>query len=85
VPGFLAVEVISPRQGPDLIEKAIRYAAWGTPHVWIINPETRICLEFHGGDTFTVQREQLHASAQITLRVADIFSKLSKAEERGSR
>ena len=80
VPGFLAVEVVSPGQGPDLIEKAIRYAAWGTPHVWIINPDTRVCLEFHGGDIFTIQREELHAGSPITLKVADIFSKLSKKD-----
>ena len=81
VPGFLAVEVVSPGQGADLIDKAIRYAAWGKPHVWIVNPDTRVCLEFHGGDTFMIQREELHADAPVTLRVADIFSKLSKAEK----
>ena len=82
MPGFLAVEMVSPGQGTGLIEKAIRYAAWGKPHVWIVNPDTRVCLEFHGGDTFMIQREELHADAPVTLRVADIFSKLSKNEKR---
>ncbi len=62
--GFLAVEILSP--GQTLFDKAERYRAWGIPHVWIIDPETRDCLEYHGDRQFTVQRETLHAGP-ITL------------------
>lgn len=78
VPGFLAVEIVSPGQGQDLIEKAICYANWGTPHVWIINPDTRVCLEFYSGTTVTIAQYELTAGELIKVPVSSIFSKLSK-------
>ena len=77
MPGFLAVEVLSP--GQDLFDKALLYAAWGTPHVWIVNPETRLSFEFHGGPAFTVERERLHAG-DLTVNLADVFSALDELE-----
>jgi Uma2 family endonuclease len=68
--GFLAVEVLSP--GQSLFDKAERYYAWGIPHIWIIDPNTRDCFEFHGGRQFTVERETLHAGS-ITISVRSIF------------
>lgn len=73
--GFLAVEVLSP--GQTLFDKAARYFAWGIPHIWIINPDTRECLEYHGGWQFTAERETLHAGP-ITLPVASIFEGLKR-------
>jgi len=75
VPGFLAVEILSP--GQDLISKALRYAAWGTPHVWIINPETRLAFEFHGGNTFTIQRQELRAG-DLVISLASVWAELDR-------
>lgn len=58
-PGFLAVEIKSPDQKDNLIEKARRYFAWGIPHTWIIDPETRECVEYHGGNILTIARAML--------------------------
>ncbi len=77
IPGFLAVEVLSP--GQDLFDKALLYAAWGTRHVWIVNPETRLSFEFHGGPAFTVERERLHAG-DLVVSLADVFSALDRLE-----
>jgi len=70
VPGFLAVEILSP--GQDLFWKAFLYAAWGTKHVWIINPETRLGFEFHGGPEFRMRRDVLQAE-HLTLRLESIL------------
>ena len=78
VPGFLAVEVLSP--GQDLFDKALLYAAWGTPHVWIVNPETRLAFEFHSGPAFIIKRDHLHAG-DITVSLADVFKPLEELEE----
>jgi Uma2 family endonuclease len=73
-PGFLAVEVKSPEQ-EGLITKAQRYYAWGIEHVWIIDPDTRECLEYHGGDQYTLATEELHAEP-ISVKITDIFEGL---------
>jgi Uma2 family endonuclease len=78
VPGFLAVEVLSP--GQELFDKALLYAAWGTPHVWIVNPETCLAFEFHGGPTFMIQREYLYAG-DLTVSLADVFETLNELDE----
>lgn len=71
-PGFLAVEVVSPGQD-DLFDKAQLYAAWGIKHVWIINPQSKVCLEYHGGDQFTRVKTELRADA-ISIRLDEIFN-----------
>jgi Uma2 family endonuclease len=76
-PGFLAIEVLSP--GQDLFDKALLYASWGTPHVWIVNPETRFAFEFHGGPAFTVQRERLRAG-DLTVNLTDVFKALDELD-----
>ena len=77
LPGFLAVEVLSP--GQELFDKALLYASWGTPHVWIVNPETRLAFEFHGGPAFTIVREYLHAG-DLSVSLADVFAALDELE-----
>ena len=71
-PGFLAVEIISPNQ-KGMFRKAERWGAWGTPHVWIIDPDTRECFEYHGGNTFILERENLQAGL-ITISLVDLFA-----------
>ena len=70
-PAFLAIEVASPHQ-EDLFRKAQLYAAWGVAHVWIINPQTRECFEYHGGNQLTIVQEELRAG-DVGLRLDDLF------------
>ena len=70
-PALLAVEIASPGQ-IDLIQKAQILYSWGVAHCWIINPETKSCLEYHGGDKLIIAGDVLHANP-LTLPVADIF------------
>ncbi len=71
-PALLAIEVSSPGQF-DLIRKAQRYVSWGIEHVWIINPDTRECFEHHGGNTFVIAQNELHAGP-VTLSTAEVFA-----------
>ena len=82
VPGFLAVEVLSP--GQELFDKALLFAAWGTPHVWIVNPDTQLAFEFHGGPAFTIERKRLRAG-DLTINLTDVFGVLDEIEEEGSQ
>ena len=70
-PGFLAVEVASPEQN-GLFTKAERYHAWGIEHVWIINPQSRECFEYHGGNQVTIAKEELHAG-DLRIPIPDLF------------
>lgn len=70
-PGFLAVEVASPEQ-EKLFTKAQRYHSWGIEHCWIINPQTRECFEYHGGNEFTIAKDVLSAGP-ISIAIADAF------------
>ena len=70
-PALLAVEIASPGQD-NQIKKAELFHAWGVRHCWLINPETRICLEYHGGNEIIIAREELHAG-ELTIRTAEIF------------
>ena len=78
VPGFLAVEVLSPNQ--DLIWKALLYESWGTPHVWIINPEQRMAYEYHGHGSFTIRRDELRAG-DLKISLAPIWDELDRLAE----
>jgi Uma2 family endonuclease len=71
-PAFLAVEIRSPNQS-GLIQKAERYISWGIEHVWIIDPDSRECLEYHGGNTIIIARDALHAG-DIAVSIEEIFA-----------
>lgn len=71
-PGFLAVEVVSPKQG-GLFDKAQSYSAWGVEHVWIIYPDSRECFEYHGGNSFIKVEHVLHAGP-LSVNLKDVFA-----------
>lgn len=77
-PALLCVEVVSPDQSvPYLIEKAERYFEWGCPHCWIVDPETQVCLEYHGANTVVIAKEFLTAG-QVQIKVSDLFPNQSE-------
>lgn len=73
-PVFLCVEVMSP---PDrfgkLAAKCERYHAWGVPHCWIIDPETRTFWEYTPTDYEPRKMQTELTAGPITLTVAEIF------------
>ena len=81
-PAFLAVEISSPNQR-GLFWKAEIYGAWGVEHVWIIDPQSRECFEFHGGNQFTLVKGSLSAG-DLTVALAEIFADLSNPNVRGA-
>lgn len=70
-PVNLAVEISSPEQS-GLITKAQLLHGWGVEHVWIINPETRECLEYHGGNQFVIAKDELTAG-NLRVTIAEVF------------
>lgn len=81
-PAFLCIEITSPGQNEEnAISKAQRYHAWGIPNCWVIDPESRLCLEYHGGNEIIIARDVLRAlspageepAINLILRIDDIF------------
>ncbi|MFL6416091.1 MAG: Uma2 family endonuclease [Bryobacteraceae bacterium] len=71
-PGFLAVEVVLPRQA-GLFNKAQTYCAWGVEHVWIIYSDSRECFEYHGGNSFIKTEHMLHAGP-LSAQLSEVFA-----------
>jgi len=73
-PVFLCVEVLSP---PDrfgkLAAKCEEYHAWGVPHCWIIDPETRTFWEYTPTDYEPRKMQTELTAGPITLTAAEIF------------
>lgn len=73
-PVFLCVQIMSP---PDrfgkLAAKCERYHAWGVPHCWIIDPETRTIWEYTPTDLQPRQMQTELTADPIMLTVAEIF------------
>lgn len=54
-PPFLVVEVISPSNTPDDVErKRIQYLDFGVPEVWVVYEKSRTIHVFQPGDKFVV-------------------------------
>ncbi len=75
-PAFLCIEILSPSDRlPDLFRKCSRYYAWGVPHCWIIDPQTKACFEYHGGSDFILADEQSALTAgDIRLSISEILA-----------
>lgn len=73
-PAHLAVEVVSPQQQTQSVfTKAEIYVGWGVEHVWIIDPQTRDCFEYTGGDQFRKAKQELRAGA-LAVAVESVFA-----------
>jgi Uma2 family endonuclease len=49
-PPLVVVEILSPDDRiSDVIEKFEEYRAWGVPHVWLVDPETRRIYSYEAG------------------------------------
>ncbi|MDQ2844279.1 MAG: Uma2 family endonuclease [Acidobacteriota bacterium] len=72
----LVVEILSPGQTEgELFRKCLRYHSWGIPHSWVIDPQTKICFEHHGGSDFTLIEANGHLTAgDVRIAAADIFA-----------
>jgi Uma2 family endonuclease len=75
-PAFLCIEVLSPTdRAGDLFRKCVRYSTWGIPHCWIIDPETKACFEYHGGNDFILaDTEGVLTADDIRIPVSEIFA-----------
>ncbi len=75
-PAFLCIEILSPSDRlPEVFRKCNRYHAWGVPHCWIIDPQTKACFEHHGGNDFILADEQgALTAADIRISVSEIFA-----------
>ena len=63
-PCLLAVEIRSTQQS-GLFNKAQTLFAWGTEHVWIIDPFEQEYFEYHGGERFTKVTSELRTGTLL--------------------
>jgi Uma2 family endonuclease len=62
----LVVEVLSSNRSDDLVGKMNRYAAWGAPSYWIVDPRDRVLLEYRLSEGVFVEIG-LHTDGVVTL------------------
>lgn len=74
-PPIVAIEVLSPDDRAGYLEEKIAdYLAFGVPHIWIINPETRRAFVHTSQGSHEVKDGVLRAeSADIEVPLAEIF------------
>ncbi len=75
-PAFLCIEILSPSdREPDVFRKCTRYYSWGVPHCWVVDPQSKACFEYHGGNDFILADENGTLSAgDIRLSTSAIFA-----------
>lgn len=66
-PATLVVEVLSSNRSDDLVGKMSRYAAWGAPSYWIVDPRDRVVLSYDLIDGHFVEVGR-HTDGVVTLR-----------------
>lgn len=78
-PPDLAVEVLSPNQKlQDLGEKVGEFLDWGTPLVWVLDPEAQTATVYHSlTDAYTLGPEDELSGEEVipgfSIRVAELF------------
>lgn len=67
---LLVVEVLSSNRRDDLFAKFVRYARWGAPHYWVVDPRDRLVLVFENqGGTFVETGR--HTTGVVSVEYAD--------------
>ncbi|MCR1784244.1 Uma2 family endonuclease [Nocardioides carbamazepini] len=67
----LVVEVVSSNRGNDYVAKAQRYAAWGAPSYWIVDPRDHVVVTMELVDGLYVETGRF-TSGQATLRYGEV-------------
>ena len=77
-PIHLSIEIVSPDDRlNELLSKCETYHAWGVPHAWVIDPQTRRAWQYSKGEEpREVDSLGELLAGDIHIRVADIFSAL---------
>ena len=78
-PVHLCIEIVSPGdQLSEVMAKCETYHAWGVPHAWILDPQTRKAWQYsRGSSAIEIDSDTGELTAgEIRLRLSDIFAVL---------
>jgi Uma2 family endonuclease len=77
-PVHLCIEILSEEELPsEVLEKCETYHVWGTPHTWVIDPQTRKAWQYSKGSAAVEIDPQGELTAgEIHIRLSEIFSVL---------
>ena len=77
-PQLIAIEVLSPEDRHSRIDERLRnFASFGVPHLWVVDPATRVGWDCSDGNW--VRRERLEVSASpIYLSLPELFAKIDE-------
>jgi Uma2 family endonuclease len=79
LPVHLCIEIVSPDDRlPEVLAKCETYHAWGTPHTWVIDPQTRRAWQHSKGSSaleIDAATGEL-AAGDIRIRLSEIFAVL---------
>jgi Uma2 family endonuclease len=69
---LVVIEILSPiDRMPEVLEKLEEYHAWGVPHIWVVDPETR--RMYSDQDGLKTVQTLLVPELDLQLTSADIF------------
>jgi Uma2 family endonuclease len=74
-PVHLCVEILSPEDRfSDTVSKCAEYHAWGVEYCWMIDPEDKVCWEYHSGQRPSpVPGDGRISAGPLSLNTAEIF------------
>jgi Uma2 family endonuclease len=79
-PQLIAIEVLSPQDRHSRMDKKIRnYLDFGVPHVWVIDPGSRVGWDCSDGNWVRKDRFEV-AEIPIYLSLMELFAELDEAE-----
>jgi Uma2 family endonuclease len=68
---FLVVEIVSSNRAKDLVAKVQRYAAWGAPSYWIVDPRDRVVITLTLRDGIYAETAR-HTGGTVVLAYGDV-------------
>jgi Uma2 family endonuclease len=79
-PQLIAIEVLSPEDRHSRMDKKIRnYLDFGVPHVWVVDPGSRVGWDCSDGNWVRKERFEV-AEGPIYLSLKELFAELDEAE-----
>jgi len=84
-PPFLCIEILSPEDRMSrVLERVKEFLAFGVPHVWVIDPETRTAYSYTANEGRQVQDSLTATNPDLTISLAEVFAELDEVLQSNS-
>lgn len=78
-PPFLCIEILSPEDRMSrVLERVKEFLAFGVPHVWVIDPETRTAYSYTANEGRQVHDRLTTTNPELTVSLPEVFAELDE-------